>query len=276
MKKILKWTAIVLGGLIGLALLTGLVLYPSGKEKLSRSYPNIPVEKVNIPNDSAAVSDGRHIAIIWGCTKCHGEALSGMLLTDDPLLGTIPATNLTSGNGGIGGSYADVDWIRAIRHGVKPDGRVEIFMNDYSTMSDQNLGDLIAYLKQIPQVNTNYPAMQYGPIVPLAPVVGIYTPAAELMDHSATRSADPAPGATLGYGKYLFAICTECHSATLAGKLENWRQEDFVRALRTGVLPNGKPLNPAMSSKTFSEMNDTELIALWLYLQSLPPLNSLK
>ena len=144
-------------------------------------------------------------------------------------------------------------------------------MNDYSTMSDQDLGDLIDYLKQIPPVDAEYPAMRYGSIIPIGPAVGLFTPAAEVIDHYASRPADPVPGATIEYGKYLFAICTECHSSSLAVKLEGWNQEDFVRALRTGVLPNGRQLPPAMSSKTFSEMDDTELTALWLYLQSLPP-----
>ncbi len=276
MNTIMKWTAIVLGGLIGLTLLAGLALYPIGMEKLTRSYPGIPVEKVNIPTDPDAIARGRHIAIVWGCTKCHGENLSGVLLADDPFLGTIPASNLTSGKGGIARSYTDADWIRAIRHGVKPDSRVEAFMYDYSTMSDRDLGALIAYLKQIPPIDSDYPAMRFGPIVPLAPAVGLFTPAAELIDHGAPRPADPMPGATKEYGRYLSAICFECHGAKLAGKLENWKQEDFIRAIRTGVLPDGKRIGPAMPLKTFGEMNDMELAALWLYLQSTPPALSQK
>jgi mono/diheme cytochrome c family protein len=171
MKSIMKWSGVVLGGLIGLALLAGLALYPGGMEKLTRSYPNIPVETVNISTNSDGIARGRHIAIIWACTKCHGEDLSGTLLADDPILGTIPASNLTSGNGGIANTYADTDWIRAIRHGVKPDSRVEIFMYNYSTMSDQDLGDLIAYLKQIPPVDSRYPDMQLRPIVPIVPAI---------------------------------------------------------------------------------------------------------
>jgi len=267
MKNIMKWTVIVIGGLIGLTVLTGLALYPSGKEKLNQSYPDIPVETVNIPSKADAFARGRHIAIIWGCTKCHGEDLSGMLLADDPLLGTIPASNLTSGKGGIAKSYTDTDWIRAIRHGVKPNGQVEIFMYAYyATMSDQDLGDLIAYLKQIPPVDSNYPERRLGPIIPIAPAVGLFTPAAELIDHGAPRPADPASGATIEYGRYLSAICSECHSGNLPGKLEKWNQEDFIRAVRTGFLPNGRQLPSAMSPKIFGELNDTELTALWLYL----------
>ena len=71
MKKILKWTGIVLGGLIGLALLAGVALYPGGKEKLTRSYPNISVETVSVPNSPEAVARGDHIASVWGCGKCR-------------------------------------------------------------------------------------------------------------------------------------------------------------------------------------------------------------
>jgi len=270
MKKFMKWTGIVLGGLIGLALLAGVALYPSGMEKLTRSYPGIPVEAVDIPTGPDAVARGRHISIIWGCTKCHGEDLSGTLLTNDPILGTIPASNLTSGKGGVAKSYADADWIRAIRHGVMPNSRVEAFMYDYSTLSDQDLGALIAYLKQIPPIDADYPETRFGPIVPIAPAVGLLTPAAELIAHGAPHPADPVPGATIEYGRYLSALCTECHGQNLASKLGKWTQEDFIRAVRTGVLPNGKQIGPAMSSKTFGEMSDVELIALWLYLQSTP------
>lgn len=268
MKKILKWTGIVLGGLIGLTLLTGLALYPSGKEKLTRSYPNVSVEAIHIPTDTSSIANGRHISIIWGCVKCHGDDLSGKLLANDPILGTIPSSNLTSGEGGIGKNYTDIDWVRAIRHDIKPNSRVEIFMNDYSILSDQDLGDLIAYLKQIPPVDSQLQAMHLGSVVPIAPAVGLFTPSAELIDHNATRPVDPIPGATVEYGKYLFTICSECHGNNLADELKEWNQQDFMRAVQTGVLPNGRNLPAAMSTKIFSELNDTELSALWFYLQS--------
>jgi len=276
MKNIMKWTGIAFGGLIGLALLAGVALYPIGMKKLTRTYSDIPVETVNIPTDPDAVAHGRHIAIVWACTKCHGEDLGGTLLANDPILGTIPASNLTSGKGGIAKSYTDAGWIRAIRHGVMPNNRGEIFMYDYSTMSDRDLGTLIAYLKQIPPVDADYPAARFGPIVPIAPAVGLFTPAAELIAHGAPRPADPVPGATIEYGRYLSALCTECHGKNLASKLGKWTQEDFIRAVRTGVLPNGKQISPAMSSKTFGEMSDVELAALWLYLQSMPAVTSQK
>ncbi len=269
MKKIIKWTGIVLGGLIGLTLVTAMAVYPSGKEKLTRAYPNLSIETVSIPTDPDAVARGKHIAIVWACTKCHGEDLNGMLQSNDLIQGTITSANLTSGKGGIGGSYTDTDWVRAIRHGVKPNSRVEVMMYNYSAMSDQELGALIAYLKQIPPIDSDLPAMSFGLMIPVAQAVGLFTPAAEVIDHAAPLTANPEPGATVAYGKSLFILCAECHSSNLVTKLEKWNQEDFMRTVRTGVLPKGRQLPAAMSSKNFSEMNDTELTALWLYLQSL-------
>ncbi len=272
MKKVLKWTGIVIGGLIGITVLAVLILSPSGMKKFSQSFPDVQVETVNIPSGAGVVVRGGHIAAIWGCTKCHGEDLSGMLLSNDPFLGTIPASNLTSGSGGVGKDYTDVDWIRAIRHGIKPDARVEIFMYDYySTLSDQDLGALIAYLKQIPPVDSNYPTTHIGPVLAAAPAIGLFTPAAELIDHSTLRSTNPVPGATVEYGKYLSVLCAECHGTSLGSKLKNWKQEDFIRALQTGVLPDGKKLSSEMSLKTYGEMDNTELGALWLYFKSIKP-----
>lgn len=269
MKKFLKWTGILLGGFIGLTLLASVLLVPGGIKTLTQTYPDIPIESIAIPTSPDAVASGKHIATIWACTKCHGEDLSGKMLSDDPFIGTIPAANLTSGKGGIGASYRDADWIRAIRYGIEPHGHATIFMNNYAALSDQDLGDLIAYLKQISPVDAKYPANRYGPLSALAPAVGLYTPAAKMTDQSMPRPAAPAPGATVDYGRYLFADCSECHSASLAGKVKGWTQADFVRALQTGLLPGGKKLTPAMPLKTYGEMTGTELSALWQYLQSI-------
>jgi mono/diheme cytochrome c family protein len=145
-------------------------------------------------------------------------------------------------------------------------------MYDYFwTMSDQDLGDLIAYLKQIPPVDSDYALLHIGPIIAAAPAVGLFTPATELINHNAPRPADPLPGATIEYGKYLSAICFKCHSSNLAGNLAEWKQDDFIRALQTGVRPNGKQFGPAMPLKTYGELNDVELTALWLYFMDIKP-----
>lgn len=269
MRKILKWTGIVFGSVMLLLIVAGVLVYPVGARMFSQRYSDLQVEEVPIPSDADAIEHGKHISIIWTCTKCHGRDLSGTLLANDPVLGTIPAPNVTAGEGGIGGSYADLDWVRAIRHGVAPDGTVLALMPDYSTLSDGDLADLIAYLKQLPPVDKEYPELKLGPAIPLAPALGLYTPAAEVMDHSASNPADPVPGASVEYGGYLFQICRECHSKKLAGDLVKWTEQDFNRALHSGILPNGRTLPAAMRSDGFRALTDTELAALWLYLREL-------
>lgn len=277
MKKIIKWTGIVIGGLFVLAAIAGLVLYQAGMKKLKQTYDILPVEIVNIPADADAVARGKHIATIWACTRCHGEDLSGKMITKDPfsgmvpLLGIITSPNLTSGKGGIATYYTDIDWVRAIRHGVMPDGQVEALMFDYSTMSDQDLGDLIAYLKQVPPVDTNYPEIRYGPIVPVISNIGLFSPAAEKIDHNDSRPGNPVPGATVENGRYLSAVCTACHGDLIGNAVKRWKQDEFIHTFQTGVLSDGKQFGPTMSSSTFSEMTDTELNALWLYFTSDKP-----
>jgi hypothetical protein len=62
---------------------------------------------------------------------------------------------------------------------------------------------------------------------------------------------------------------------TPAGDLKNWTESDFIRALRTGVTPEGKNLNPElMPWKRIGELTDEELRAIWLYLQTLPPVEN--
>ncbi len=269
MKKLIKWTLITLGGLTALLVLTGMALSPAGKKIMTRSYPDIQAEMVAIPTSPDAIERGRHIAIVWTCTKCHGDNLGGKILSGDPMIGTIPASNLTSGRGGIAGYYTDADWIRAIRYGVKPDGQAEIFMNDFSSMSNQDLGDLIAYLKQIPPVDSDLPARRFGPLVPVALALGIGTPAVEAAYQPGQRPADPVPGATIEYGEYLSVLCNECHSPKVASSMKDWTKEDFIQALQAGVLPDGSKLGNAMAMSAFDEMNDMELTALWLYYQEL-------
>lgn len=71
MKKIIKWTGILLGVFIGVLILAGVALYPAGMKKLTRTYPDIQVQAIDIPTGPEAIVHGEHIAIVWGCTKCH-------------------------------------------------------------------------------------------------------------------------------------------------------------------------------------------------------------
>ena len=153
MKKILKWFGIIIGSIIGLLIIAFIVLYIGSNLRINKSY-DLQVESMLIPNDTESIARGKHIAVIRGCTDCHGSDLSGKMFIDAPPMATIYATNITGGEGGVP-NYNDEDWIRSIRHGVDPDGRALLMMpsQEFYYLSDSDLGVLIAYLKSVPNIN---------------------------------------------------------------------------------------------------------------------------
>src|SRR5215211_2318130 len=158
MKKLLKWIGIIFAGLLGFLIVAAVILYLVCSAKFSKKY-DVPVETISIPSDATAVQRGEHLATIFLCTRCHSEDLGGQVYFDAPGLLSIPTPNLTSGDGGVGSFYTDKDWVRAIRHGVSPDGRALFLMlsNAYQYLGEEDLSALIAYLKTIPPVDNKLP-----------------------------------------------------------------------------------------------------------------------
>jgi mono/diheme cytochrome c family protein len=251
---------------------------------------------VPIPTDADAIAYGERLMKARGCVDCHGENLAGRVIQENPIAGRLVATNLTAGRNGIAKSYTVADYVRAIRHGVGPDGRPLLFMpaHEYYFLSDADLGAMIAYLKSAPPVDSDLlPNQQVAlPIRALFLLTGqVPLLPAEWVDHNAPRPTPPAPGVTAAYGQYLAVTCIGCHGPGLAGgpipgapvdwppapnltpsgRLSQWSEADFIRAMRTGVTPDGTQIrNRYMPWQALGQMTDDELKALWLYLQSLP------
>lgn len=293
MKKALKWIGIVVGGLVGLLIVAVVVLYVVSSFRINATYDDIQAESIEIPTDEESIAWGEHVFAIRGCVDCHTDNLGGAPFIEDPAMGSLQASNLTSGNGGIANEYTTEDWVRAIRHGVGPDGKPLLFMpsHEFYFLSDEDLGAMIAYIKSVPPVDNDLPENSVGPLgralflageFPLLPV--------ELIDHDAPRP-EPEPGVTLEYGEYLAVGCTGCHgpgfsggpipgvppewppaaNITPGGNPGNWTEAEFIETMRTGLTPEGKQLNAEyMPWPNFAQMTDEELQALWLYLQSLP------
>ena len=160
--------------------------------------------------------------------------------------------------------------------------------NHYNELSDEDLGSIIAYLKNMPPVD-NEVELKLGP---LARVIALFEPdffPARLIDHEAVRSPSPARGVTPEYGEYLTFMCTLCHGEDLSGgtvpgegadapKAPNltllvrakWSEEDFIKVIRTGVNRSGRQLDPEfMPWDHLANLTDDELKAIWLFLGSL-------
>ncbi len=295
LRKILRAFAIVLSGLIALIVIAALVIYVLSEQRVNKTH-KVSVASVTIPTAEAEIREGERLAKIRGCTGCHMDDLGGdsAFIAGVPV-GTIPSANITSGQGGRGQAYSDTDWVRAIRYGVNRDGRGLWIMpsHEYFSMSDQDLGRLIAYLKTIPAVDRVHPPRRLGPLFRALLVTGqLPLLAVEQLDLTAALPTPPASGQTVAYGKYLAVTCSGCHGAnytggprpgaepgdpeaanlTPAGVMQHYSEAQFFAALRTGTRPDGSKIpNEAMPWQVLgSNLTDSELKALYLFFQSLP------
>jgi mono/diheme cytochrome c family protein len=181
--------------------------------------------------------------------------------------------------------------VRAIRHGVDPDGRALAVMpsQNFYYMSNTDLGAIIAYLRTLPPVNNEYPDPELGVMGRILIGAGMLKFPAEQINHS-TRPAIPEAGVTKDYGDYLVRIglCRDCHGENLAGgsdpnaplgsnltpggDLGKWDEATFINVIRSGNTPTGRRLSKEMPWVRFKGMTDDELMAVWLSLASLPAL----
>jgi mono/diheme cytochrome c family protein len=283
MLKVLKWIGIVLGGLLGLAILAVAIIYFIYGARMERRYTIAP-ETIAIPADAASIERGHRLVVAAQCQDCHGENLAGLVTVDDPAMGRLYASNLTAGRGGVGQRFGDADWVRALRHGVGPDGRSLLVTpaQYYYYLSDADIGAIIAYIKSLPPVDKELPTPEVGPLgrVLLTVIDPPEWLPAEKIDHAAPRPPTPSPGVNPAYGEYLVRMgaCMACHtvdgpnlSAAPGGGLAAWSDADFIRAIRDGRKPDGLTIDSEeMPLRSLRYHSDDDLRAMLLYLRALP------
>lgn len=289
-RKILKWTGIVLGTILLLALAGYGIASYQVSQRMNKHY-QFAAEAIQVPADSASIAYGQHLTFIKGCTECHGANLSGQTLADDAIIGRLSGSNLTKGKGGLPADYGVQDWLMALRHGVARSGRPLVFMpsHDFTRLSKPDLAAIIAYCQILPPVNKEMPSTRIGPVarimtfadkMPLFPV--------EKINHNASmvQTQDTTQG--VAFGKYLTNLCSGCHrpdmrggdpvapgqpqvpNITATGNPGRWTQSQFFQTLRTGVTPSGHVIkNENMPWKMTSHYTDKELTSMYAYLTSL-------
>ena len=298
MGKIVKWFGVILAGLVIIILLAGTGLYSAGAKRLKVTY-TVPANTVAVPTDATSIGSGKHLVIVH-CTSCHGVALEGDTVFTSPPLGTITAPSIAGGRGKYGTTLSDVELVRAIRHGVGIDGKPLFVMpsGSFYYFTDNDLGNIIAYIRSVEPLDITMPVTRITPLGIALYTAGMFGDLinAENIDHTAPRPAAVEPGVTVEYGNYQVRVgeCRVCHGPQLAGgkdpnpdappapnltrggNLGGWSETDFIQTMRSGVNPTGHQLTEFMPWKFFGQMTDDELKAVWLYLQSLPPLETTK
>jgi mono/diheme cytochrome c family protein len=246
-----------------------------------------------------AVERGQHLVTArYTCIACHGANFGGGVMVDAFPIGSLLAPNLTLGSGGRTAGYTPQDWDRIVRHGVLTDGHPAVMPSeDFERMSDQELSDIVAYIRTLPAVDNAVPAPTFGPLGKVLVATGQITfSASQIGHHDAPHLSHPPDAGSPEFGRHLAAVCVGCHGPNFSGGqiaggdpgwpqasnltpdatgLKGWTYDEFVTALARSQRPDGTALREPMTlmASYGQRMTDTERQALWSYLQSLPPVS---
>ena len=296
MRPALKWGLGICGGILILAFLAGGGFYGLGQIRLKKTYGYSP-EMIRMPTDQRSLLEGQRIFQYRGCEACHGEKLEGLVYLENPAIGLVVTPNLTTGAGGIGNDRSDLDLIRAIRHGLKPDGTPLLFMpsTEFYYLSDRDLGVVLAYIRSKPPADNEPLPSQLsstGFIVMNLTREITFLPA-ELIRHDQDPPPVPEPGLSPEFGEYLALSCPVCHGMKMSGgeipgfppewpatgnlttgsgsRMSTWGKDGFIEIIKNGEK-HGRSLHPDyMPWTSYRYMTDLELEAIYIYLISLDP-----
>jgi mono/diheme cytochrome c family protein len=154
----------------------------------------------------------------------------------------------------------------------------------------------VAYLQSRPASDNDPGVSEVRPVGKIMYALGkLPLLPAESVDHRPRERAAPPIAATVEYGAYIAQGCTGCHGGDLAGQhvpgtppsfkdarnltpasLGSWTEADFRTALQQGKRPDGSGIDTFMPWQQFARMSDTEVKALWAYLQTVPAVASRK
>lgn len=293
-RKVLKWAGLILAGLPTLVLALGLVVVLSGFYRLNASQGN-PIANIKVDGTPDQLARGGKL--VAGCAGCHSSThrppLDGgaeNFFAGGPPLGAIYAPNLTAG--GDLKDWSDGQVLRAIREGLDENGRPLLIMpsDGLRNLSDADVQAIIAYIRSQPAVKHDVPERSLTILAALFVGTGMLQTSAQ--PPITQPIVAPPPGATADYGKYAVSIsgCRDCHGENLAGGKpggfapagpnlttigSKWSEADFVKALRTGVKPDGKSFAPTMPWQEFAAAySEDEIKGIFAYLKTLIPIES--
>jgi mono/diheme cytochrome c family protein len=251
---------------------------------------------------------GDYLVSIIGCLDCHtplnpetGQPVPDMIGAGGqefplPNLPVVVSKNITSDEAtGLGG-WTDEEIKVAITTGVSRDGLHLFPIMPYAIfnrMSEQDLNDIVAYLRTLPPINNVVERQQILPVEAL--------PAIPRVDPPATA---PDPSDTAARGEYLMTAlltCGDCHTPLdpntlspvadmkLAGGqpfegpwgivyggnitpheetgIGTWTDEEIERVMRLGIRPDGRQVI-LMPWQVYRNLSDDDMKAVINYLRN--------
>lgn len=252
---------------------------------------------------------GEYLAKAGGCLGCHTETKEGAVpyaggRTLKTPFGTFYGPNITPHPQAGIGRWTEADFMRALRHGRRPDGANYFPVFTYPSFTrirDDDLRDLFAYLRTLPASSQPSREHELGFFFRWRFLVTVwkwffFTPGPLVNEQGVSD--------IVNRGAYLVRAlghCGECHTPrnflrapkrgrflaggkSLEGKdspnltptgLKKWSDKELQDFLVIGTTPDGdfpEEIMAEVINNTTSQLTPQDLAALIAYLRSLPPL----
>ena len=310
MKKALRYLLIIIGivliavgGFAAFVAVKGVPDYEAEKVDLRVSLSPERIERGR--QLSAMICDDCHL-------NRKTNKLTGARLDDIKQFGDIYSKNITKdAEHGIG-KWTDGELIYLLRTGIKPDGRFLPVMAKMQKMSDEDLQSIVAFLRSdnalVQADNTSQPESEYSFLAKFLTTIKAIKP---MPYYKSVPEPDTTNLVKWGEYVALYKVeCYVCHSADFTtvdfinpekskgyfgggNKFEmpggeviysrnltmdeetgigKWSEEDFVKAVKTGIMPNGGGFRPPM--KPYPYLSDGEVKAVYAYLKTIPKVNN--
>ena len=256
------------------------------------------------------IEKGRYLTTAANCVGCHtepnGVEYAGGRALKTPF-GVFYSPNITPHPTAGIGRWSDADFLRALKHGISPQGRPYYPAFPYTSFSGISDTDALAiksFLFSLPPSDkanrTHELSFPYSVRLALWPWRWLYFDPKPFAPPQGT-SPEVARGA---YLVNVLGHCGECHTprnrfgareddkllaGTIAGPeggkipnitpdpqtgLGHWSKKDVIRVLESGLLPNFDAVGSSMGEvvRATSKLEAADRAAIAAYLASIPPI----
>lgn len=311
MKKVLRYLLIVIGVLV--ILVGGFAAFIAFKGIPKYTAENFSLKVTSTPERvergkqlSAMLCNDCHL-------NSNTGKLTGREMVEVSQFGRVYSRNITNDPEHGIGKMTDGQLAFLLRTGIRPDGRFLPIMAKLQKMSDEDLQSVIAFLRSDNEwVKADATAnidSKYSFLTKVLTTVKLIQP---MPFYKSVSEPDTTNQVKWGEYVSLYRVeCYTCHSADFTtddfihpekskrffgggNKFEmpdgsiihsmnltmdeetgigRWTEEEFVKAVKTGIVPNGQPaVRPPM--KPYAYLTDGEAKAIYAYLKTIPKINN--
>lgn len=273
--KVVLW---IMAFVIGIAVLAVAGVWTFGSLKINEKF-TAPAIQIRYSTDPAIIAEGARLATVTGCNGCHGARMQGNVFAELPDGTRLTAPNLPR----VASTYADEDLARAIRHGVRNNGRGVLAMPSeaFFSLTDDDLLAILSHIRATPDEGGDLPNTRIGLMARFFLASGEFKTAPRYIDDMTKRPTydfnDP-----LARGLYLATIaCSECHGLDFKGRSYGeefsppdlivgsaYSLDQFRTLMKTGVGTNGRDLRlmSEVAQRRFSSFTDDKIDSLHAFI----------